>query len=236
MKLGAEPKKVAALGGLILFLAIYLLWPSSSPGPSGNSSPRAAAPTSSPGVAAPTGPAAPASTAKRPNRGNKTASETRPSLRPKRPGEGPATPADVDPTLRLDLLAKLQAVPPARGERNLFEFGSAPAPAATDLPKVPKIPVRQQAFVGPPAPPKPAPPPPPPTAPPIPLKFYGYSARQNGKRAFFLDGEDVLVGTEGAVLKGRYKIIRIGVNSVVMEDQQFHQQQTLALEPEQAGA
>jgi len=71
-----------------------------------------------------------------------------------------------------------------------------------------------------------------PQAPPIPLKFYGYISRTNvpAKRAFFMDGEEIHVVSEGELVKKRYKIIRIGVNSVVVEDTQFGQEQTLPLE------
>jgi len=84
----------------------------------------------------------------------------------------------------------------------------------------------------PPPPPKPAEPPPP----PINLKYYGYSsAKDNRKRAFFLDGDDILVAAEGETVKKRYRVVRIGVNSVVMEDTQFKHEQTLPLQEEAAG-
>ena len=68
------------------------------------------------------------------------------------------------------------------------------------------------------------------------MKFYGYvtPSRTGAKRAFFLEGEDIHVVNEGDLIKRRYKIIRIGVNSVVVEDTQFKNQQTLPLE-EQPG-
>jgi hypothetical protein len=80
-------------------------------------------------------------------------------------------------------------------------------------------------------------PPPPPPPPPITLKYYGYTAqRADGhKRAFFLDGDDIFVAAEGDLVKRRYKIVRIGVNSVVVEDTQFNNTQTLALAEESAG-
>ena len=49
------------------------------------------------------------------------------------------------------------------------------------------------------------------------------------KRAFFLENEDVFVANEGEVVKKRYKVVRISLNSVVMEDTEFKQQQTLPL-------
>jgi len=69
-----------------------------------------------------------------------------------------------------------------------------------------------------------------PQAPPIPLKFYGFtSARAGLKRAFFLEGEDVYVANEGDIVKKRYKVVRVNLNSVVVEDTEYKQQQTLPL-------
>jgi hypothetical protein len=58
------------------------------------------------------------------------------------------------------------------------------------------------------------------------------------KRAFFLDGEDIVIAGEGDMIKKRYKIVRIGVNSAVVEDTEFkgnNNQQTLPLEAELNG-
>jgi hypothetical protein len=79
--------------------------------------------------------------------------------------------------------------------------------------------------------------PPKPPPPPIPFKFYGFIAPATGglsRRAFFLEGEDIFVAGEGEMIKKRYKVVRIGVNSAVVEDTQHSHQQTLRLE-EQPG-
>ena len=62
-------------------------------------------------------------------------------------------------------------------------------------------------------------------------------AKVTYKRAFFLDGEDIIIAGEGDLIKKRYKIVRIGVNSAVVEDTEFksNNQQTLPLEAEMAG-
>ena len=75
-----------------------------------------------------------------------------------------------------------------------------------------------------------------PPTPPIPLKFYGYvnNARGGTRRAFFLDGDEIFVAGENDLIRNRYKIIRIGVNSAVVEDTTDKHQQTLQLEPEQS--
>jgi hypothetical protein len=72
-----------------------------------------------------------------------------------------------------------------------------------------------------------------PKAPPIKWKFYGFANQQGDirKRAFLLDDEGaVFVATEGDVFSRRYKIVSIGINSIVVEDLQFNDQQTLPLE------
>src|ERR1035438_7911270 len=86
---------------------------------------------------------------------------------------------------------------------------------------------------------RPPPPPDPSTVPPppIPLKYYGFcTERTNGKKtAYFLDNDEIIQATEGTTLKGRYRVVRIGLNVVVMEDTQSKRQQNLPLEPEMAG-
>ena len=176
-------------------------------------------------------PAAAKSSVARPNSKNRTSQEFKPILRPRRV-EDRIDPATIDPTLRTDLLTRLGNVPIQGGSRPLFEFGAAPPPKAPDPGKIvptkpvtvaTAVPITPSAPVTPTAPVKPQ-------APPIPLKFYGFtSARAGAKRAFFLENEDVFVANEGAVVKKRYKVVRINMNSVVMEDTEYKQQQTLPL-------
>lgn len=226
MKLGAEPKKIALLAALA-GAAGYLLYSNLI---SGDERPAASR-------AAPGAPARPAlrrdldapqaaeprtATAPRPR-----SLEFRPSLKSGRT-DGGVDASSADPTLRLDLLAQVQSVQFAGGERNLFQFGPAPAPKPVPA-KAASNPVEPVTSRPPEPPPKP-----PPT--PIPLKFYGYTSPgpAGERRAFFLDGEDILVAAEGQVIKRRYKVVRIGLNSCVVEDVEQKYQQTLVLE-EQAG-
>jgi hypothetical protein len=52
----------------------------------------------------------------------------------------------------------------------------------------------------------------------------------NGKKtAFFLDGDEISVAAEGDTVKKRYRVVRIGVNSVLMEDTESKRQQSLPL-------
>ncbi len=237
MKLGAEPKKIAIFVGLIL-LAAFLHFsggeerprstsgtaPVAAPVPvvSGSAGPRTVTPVAAKG-------AAPA----RPNNARRTSQEFKPVLRPRRV-EDRIDPTTIDPTLRTELLARLGNVPIQGGSRPLFEFTAAPPPKAPDPGKI--VPAKPVTMVKPipvplmpPGPSKPVEPVKP-QAPPIPLKFYGFTAARGGaKRAFFLENEDVFVANEGDVVKRRYKVVRINLNSVVMEDTDFKQQQTLPL-------
>lgn len=232
--LGAEPKKVVLLGVLVL-AAAYLLYNNFSGHP-GETSDGVAGRRAAPAA----GPAAPRAATNRAgrNRANLGArgnlQEFRPSLKPKK--DEVVDPSRIDPTLRLDLLAKLKSVRVEGGTRNLFESGAGPAQAKIKEPA--KI-IPKPIIYGPPRPPTAAeiaaskPPPP-----PIPLKFYGFiSPMKSGvKRAFFLDGDDIIVAGEGELVKNRYKVVRIGINSAVVEDTQANNnQQTLPLVQEMAG-
>jgi len=163
--------------------------------------------------------------------------EFKPTLK-LRPDEKPNY-STVDPTLRTDLLAKVQSVEMEGGSRSLFQFSAAsPAASAPGTSQTATIIKPAGRMYGPEPPPKPpvAPPPPPPPA--ITLKFYGYSTpRADGtKRAFFLDGDDIFVAAEGELIKKRYRVVQIGVNSVTMEDTEFkNNRQTIVIQPEAAG-
>jgi hypothetical protein len=138
----------------------------------------------------------------------------------------------IDPTLKLDLWSKARQVSVEGGARSLFEFYTPPPPPPVPKPApiVPKPPTAAELKAAELA--KGPPPPPPP--PPIPLKFYGYSGalRSTVRRAFFLDGEDIVQAGENETIRNRYKIVRIGVNSAVVEDTVAKNQQTLPLAEE----
>ena len=240
MKLGAnEPKKVAALSALVL-VGGYLVYTNLFSGPGGSSPAPATRKAGLPDVSdAPAGGATgtPARETARPGStralaGRGRTDEFHPILHSKRPEERIDT-SKIDPILHLDILAKLQGVAFASGGRNPFKFGPPPGKPAEPLKgPEPKIPLPPVAEV------KVAPPPPPPAPPPAPiaLKYYGFSSPPGagGKTAFFLDGEDILVAKEGETVKRRYRVVRIGVTSVVMEDTDSKRQQTIPL-AEEAG-
>jgi hypothetical protein len=218
VKLGAnEPKKLAALGALVL-VGGYLGYTNLFPG-SGSGAPaprRAALPDTSdaPIAGAPGGPSRDLGRPPAPRgvAGRGRTDEFHPILHSKRPED------------RIDTSKS--------GGRNPFKFGPPPGKPEPLKGPEPKIALPPVAEVKPPPPPPAAAPPPPPIA----LKYYGFSSPPGtgGKTAFFLDGEDILVAKEGETVKRRYRVVRIGVNSVVMEDTDSKRQQTLPL-AEEAG-
>lgn len=227
-KLGAEPKKLAILGGL-LAIAAYFYFSNGTPG---------STVSATPGVAT-LSPEAPEQIRRQPGKRlvEGVSSAGPKEFRPVVPKS--VDPSSVDPTLRLDELAALRKVQAEEATRSLFEILSAPpVPVASIKDPTPIKP--KPLFSGPVQPPPPPGPPPEPKAPPIPLKFYGFVNRSKAgtdKRAFFLDGEDIVIANEGDTIKKRYKIIRIGVNSATVEDTNFksNNQQTLPLEAEMNG-
>jgi hypothetical protein len=227
-KLGPEKKKVAILAVLLVVAGYFFI-------SSMNSGSTVSATRTSPGTS-PVGTtritARPSGRARVIDRGtNNGPREFRPSLKSK-----DLDPSGIDPTLHLQLLASLRGVQLEGGSRSLFELSTPPVVAVAVVKEPEKI---KPTPVGPMLPPPPPPPPPDPKAPPIPLKFYGFvnPAKADPKRAFFLDGEDIIIAGEGDVIKKHYKIVRIGINSAVVEDTEFksNNQQTLPLEAEMAG-
>jgi hypothetical protein len=116
--------------------------------------------------------------------------------------------AAVDPA---DLDVRLEALGAARPdagrvERNPFRFQPKPppAPAAAAKPALP---------VNPGPPPVTGPPPPP----PIPLKFIGTVEKQGLKVALMSDCRSTFYGTEGQMIDGRFRLVKIGVESIDME-------------------
>ena len=144
----------------------------------------------------------------------KSAAPTRPPSNP-RTRSGVKTPETVKPE-DLDVrLADLQQPRPAAqaSERNPFRFYVPPPPSPP--PTGPSSGRGRGEEVAPPAPVGPPPVPPPP---PIPLKFIGVlDVPTMGKLAVFSDCRTTMRGKEGDIIDGRYRLVRIGVESVTME-------------------
>ena len=228
MTLGAEPKKLAILGGLVAvaLVALYVnssgdSSPTPTPTPTQHPSPDAAADVT------PNKTTGPTRTAGRP-----AMAEIHPRVLGTRPDDLKNAPPDkIDPGLRLDLLANVVAVAPIEAGRNMFQFGAAPPP---DKP-IPAVPTNVQPIpITHPAPPPVVAsntPPAPPPAPPINLKYYGFKiSKADGHRlAFLLDGDDIFLASENETVKQRYRIVRISQTSIDIEDTQAKSTQTLKI-------
>jgi len=233
MNLGAEPKKVGMLVALAAVIPIIYWMNSSSDAPTAPAAPRPTADIAAVVGIAPSVADGTTQAAKR-----RYASGVRVSIVEniyKVPGS--VDPTKVDPTLRLVLLTKVQSIEVEGGARDLFQFSAAPPPPVVALkgpiPDVGKIPLHPPP---PPPPTQPQPALPPPGPPPINLKYYGYSTKRTDgeKKAFFLDGEDIIVASEGEIIKKQYKVVRIGNTSVQMEDTTSKTTQTLPIQPDAA--
>lgn len=128
--------------------------------------------------------------------------------------------------VKLDAL-KMSRPDPVEGERNPFRFRARPASSPRSGPgggreagpgSSPPSPV----GLSPVAPTGP---------PPIPLKFIGIvdAPTQGGKLAVLSDGRSVLYGHEGEVLDGRFKIVRIGIESIELTYVDGRGRQTIRL-------
>lgn len=125
----------------------------------------------------------------------------------------------LDPRLRLDLLKSTEdTVYEGRG-RNIFRAQQEEIPqpvASAKLHQQPEV----QVPTGPPPPP------------PINLKFYGFANKPGEpKRIFLSKGEDVFIAREGEIVDHRYKIVRINMNSVEVEDVLSNNRQSIPLTP-----
>jgi hypothetical protein len=232
MKLGAEKNKLILLGvfGAIACVTVYTQF------------------FSGPDLPRTRRPAAERASAKVPR---KTTRRQRRTVRPARgqpfrPSFGAGDdsgealdPMTVDPTLQTELLAMVRGVEFGGVERNIFRFGQRKpkvlaGPTAEEAAEAARrAQAATAAAVAAPTPPTPAPQVKTSKGPPIKWKYYGFanSAKDARKRAFLLGEEsEVFVATEGDIFKKRFRIVRIGVNSIVIEDMQFKDEQTLPLQ------
>lgn len=140
-------------------------------------------------------------------------------VNPAAPGGGPsnarraaqqANGSALDPAMldvRLEALESRQ-VSDQTSARNPFRFQPRPPPPP---PPTPNVDVR-------PVPTEPQGPPPPPPPPPIPLKFIGIVEPKAGDTvAAFSDCRITTYARPGSVVLGQYRLVSIGIESVVME-------------------
>jgi hypothetical protein len=134
--------------------------------------------------------------------------------------------AAMDPSALDVHLEALAAERPSAGatERNPFRFRPAPPPPAPP-------PVARPAPEST-TPPVPAGPPPPPAPPPITVKFIGVIDKEDGtKLAVFTDcsaGRRQSQAREGGTVDGRYRLVKIGMQSVIIEHLDGRGRTTLA--------
>jgi len=116
----------------------------------------------------------------------------------------PAPQRTMPEPLELDKLDS--AGEPSDTTRNPFRFGTPPPPPA------PPVAVRPAVPAAPPGPP------PPPPIPPIPLKFIGRMVLDRQIVAVLSDTKGtVFRAMEGQVVDGRYRVVKIGEESLVIE-------------------
>lgn len=221
MKFGAEPRKLAILGGLVA-LAVGVYFYNSSGDTAGSvSTGTAVHPASTTPLESP---------APRPHVRRRIRSSDRNTLRMQEV-TAEAQRGDIDPTLRLDLLQRLKGVKYTGGNRSLFDPGPAvitPQMAAAKPVKIMPGPLPRNPAGGPMGAGHAG-------SVPIPLKFYGFAAPVNtsgARRGFFLDEDNVVVADEGETVKGRYRIVSLQPKSAEVEDLLTKNRQNLPLVPE----
>lgn len=118
-----------------------------------------------------------------------------------------------NPFLRLDKLERIRKLDYKGSRRSIFTAEAPPPPA----PVVRK----DDALKTPPEPPL-----------TLPVKFFGYATDPNSgkKRAFFTNGEDVFILSEGEMLQNRFRLLRIGNATADFEEIQSGKRATLPLE------
>jgi len=126
------------------------------------------------------------------------------------------------PDVHLSALREDRPQPVEDPSRDLFRFKPKPPP--------PRPVVQRPAFVPQPVVIPSAPPGPPPL-PPIAMRFIGLVEEQDRaqKIAILTDGRGIYQGREGDIIEGRYRIVRIGVESVEMAYLDGRGRQTIRL-------
>ena len=138
-----------------------------------------------------------------------------------------AKPAPPVTDVKLDALKPRTTTLPASA-RNPFRFGEAPVKVAASRPANPRgftaaPPTEAAAPVGPP---------PPPPLPPIQLRFIGLieAPERAGRVALLSDGKGGLMnGREGDIIEGRYRVLRVGADSLDLAYADGRGRQTIRL-------
>jgi|KBSMisStaDraftv2_1062788.scaffolds.fasta_scaffold97454_3 hypothetical protein len=143
----------------------------------------------------------------------------------RRPAGKPAPPVT---DVKLDALKPRSTTLPA-STRNPFRFSEAPIKAVANRDGLHRGPV---VAPPPPVPAGPVGPPPPPPLPPIQLRFIGLieAPDKAGRVALLSDGKGGLMnGREGDLIEGRYRVLRVGADSLDLAYADGRGRQTIRL-------
>ncbi|MFZ0821384.1 MAG: hypothetical protein WAM91_15050 [Candidatus Acidiferrales bacterium] len=126
-----------------------------------------------------------------------------------------------NPALRRDLLDHTHMVEYAGRHRNIFD-DHLPPPEIKQAPQGPT-----QTIVMPPIDPKDMPL-------VFPMKCFGYAEGPavGMRRAFFTDGDDVFIAGVGETIMNRFRLVKIGNDSVEVEELGSNRHATVAMEQE----
>ena len=130
--------------------------------------------------------------------------------------------------VKLDALKPRTTTLPASA-RNPFRFSEAPVKVAASTPANPR---RGLAAAPPTEAAAPVGPPPPPPLPPIQLRFIGLieAPERAGRVALLSDGKGGLMnGREGDIIEGRYRVLRVGADSLDLAYADGRGRQTIRL-------
>jgi hypothetical protein len=111
---------------------------------------------------------------------------------------------------------------PTEPERNVFRFGERAQVVPVSPGRLEEVPDEGESVDAAPALPPP---------PPILLKFIGIveATSPAAKLAVLSDGRDIFYGREGDIIDGRYRVARIGVESIELERVDGRGRQTIRL-------
>lgn len=121
-----------------------------------------------------------------------------------------------DPTLQYSKLIAVENEPYEGSGRNIFR-SEADVPFKSDsvIPTPPDSSIHDHID---------------PAAPQIHLRFFGFALTVDQKKKVFLSEEDaVFIATEGDIVNRRYKLVRVDLDSVTVEDMVEHGRHTLSL-------
>jgi hypothetical protein len=138
-----------------------------------------------------------------------SAGVSRAGASPPAPNQRPPTGKD-SATVNIDALFA-ERPGPVDSDRNPFRFRPKPPPPSPPMPTPTSKTAASPVDAGPIEPPPP---------PPIPLKYIGVMKHDDpkvGRVAVLSDSRGVYHGREGDIIEGRYRILKIGVESIDLE-------------------